>query len=150
MELKEFVKKTLTQIAAGVEESLESVRDSGGYVNPATRTNTKISNNTHFASMPNGSNVFLIDFDVAITVDDKAGTGAEAKLKVASFLSLGVGGDSENKSSSTNRISFQVPLALPVDPISENELKSRDAEQKRKSQEFENRSRNKANRDPYM
>lgn len=41
MELKDFVKEALTQIAAGVDESLLSVRESGGYVNPATRTNTK-------------------------------------------------------------------------------------------------------------
>ena len=39
----------------------------------------------------------------------------------------GGGGESGNKSSATNRISFKVPLALPVDPITEEELKKREA-----------------------
>jgi len=37
MELKEFIRETLAQIAAGVEASQIEVRDAGGYVNPAYR-----------------------------------------------------------------------------------------------------------------
>ena len=134
MELKDFVKETLTQIAQGVQESIIPVQESGGYVNPATRTNTKNTDNSHFASMPNGQNIFLVDFDVAITVEEDVGANAEAKLKVASFLSIGGGGDTSNKNSATNHISFKVPLAIPVDPISESGLKNREAEQSRKTQ----------------
>jgi hypothetical protein len=135
MELKEFVKETLTQIAAGVEESIASVRESGGYVNPATRINSKNTDNSHFASMGHGRNVFLVDFDVNVTVVEETGTNAEAKLKVASLLSLGAGGESGNKSSATNRISFKVPLALPVDPVTAEEQKNRDEAQAKRTRE---------------
>ncbi|PHS72712.1 MAG: hypothetical protein COB22_03795 [Cycloclasticus sp.] len=127
MELKEFVKETLTQISEGVQDSLASVRDSGGYVNPATRASTKTTDDSHFASMTHGRNVFLISFDVAVTVEEESGKDGHAKLKVASVFSAGGGGSKSNKSSSTNHISFKVPLALPVDPITEDELKTREA-----------------------
>lgn len=135
MELKDFVRETLTQIAQGIQESLEPVREAGGYSNPAIRTQPKTTDSSHFASMGAGRNVFLVDFDVAVSVSEEAGSNAEAKLKVASFLSLGAGGDSSKQSSATNRISFKVPLALPVDPITEEELKSREAEAAKKSRE---------------
>ena len=143
MELKDFVKETLTQIAAGIDESLETVRESGGYVNPATTINSSVTDSSHFSSMKFGRNVFLIDFDVAVTVEEETGTNAEAKLKVASLLSLGAGGESGNRSSATNRISFKIPLALPVDPITEDELKKREKEQAMIWQEHRNqRGRN--------
>jgi hypothetical protein len=84
--------------------------------------------------MQNGQQVFLVDFDVAITVEEDTGTNAHAKLKVASILSLGVGGESGNKSSATNHISFKVPMALPVDSVTQEELKKGEQEQSRKLQ----------------
>jgi hypothetical protein len=134
LELKDFVRETLTQISEGVQESLVAVRKSGGYVNPATRTNAKNTDSSHFSSMQNGQQVFLVDFDVAITVEEDTGTNAHAKLKVASILSLGVGGESGNKSSATNHISFKVPMALPVDSVTQEELKKGEQEQSRKLQ----------------
>lgn len=133
MELKDFVKETLVQIASGVEESIAAVRESGGYVNPAAKIDISKSDGSHFSSLSTGQNVFLIDFDVAVTVEENTGSNAEAKLKVASLLSLGAGGNSENKSSATNRIHFKVPLGLPVDPITSEELRNREQEQTRKT-----------------
>lgn len=133
MELKDFVKETLVQIASGVNESIAAVRESGGYVNPAAKIDISKSDGSHFSSLSTGQNVFLIDFDVAVTVEEETGTNAEAKLKVASILSLGAGGKSANKASATNRISFKIPLGLPVDPVTSEELKNREAENARKT-----------------
>lgn len=135
MDLKEFVKETLIQISAGVQESLIAVRQTGGYVNPATRINVTNTDSSHFSSMQNGRQVFLVDFDVTITVEEETGTNAQAKIKVASILSLGAGGESGNKNSAINKISFKVPMALPVDPITEEELKNREAKQAKKQKE---------------
>lgn len=44
-------------------------------------------------------------------------------------MPVGVGAELASNSSSTNRISFKVPLALPVDPITEEELKKQDIAQ---------------------
>lgn len=138
MELKDFVKETLetlVQITQGVHESIVQVRESGGYTNPAVRAKAKSPDTSHFADIGFGRNVFLVDFDVAISVEEGTGTNAGAKLNVASLLSLNAGGESANKSTATNRISFKVPLALPVDPVTEEELKKREIAQAKQLKE---------------
>jgi hypothetical protein len=122
MELKEFVKETLIQISAGVQESIEMVRDTGGYTNPAVSDSVKNGDTSHFSSMGEGQNIFLVDFDVAITVDESADASGGAKLKVAGIFSAGGDAGISSKSSSTNRVSFKIPLALPVDPTSRAEI----------------------------
>lgn len=133
MDLKDFVKATLVNIVSGVKDAQEAVRGAGGIVNPASRVH-KAADQSHFSSVEGGANVFLIEFDVAITVTEATNTGAGAKLAVASFLQLGAEGASDNAKSATNRIKFKVPLALPVDPISGKALKDKEAEEARRLQ----------------
>ena len=123
MELKDFVKETLVQIVAGVHASQEEIRQLGGIVNPATLSNNPNSP-SYFASVDSSRPVFLVDFDVAVTVAENSGTNAHAKLSVASLISLGAGGNSGNSSASTNRLAFKVPLALPVDQATFHETQS--------------------------
>jgi len=136
VELKEFIKESLIQIAEGIEAAQTEVRDCGGFVNPAHRTNSKESHQSHFGSLSNGQNIFLVDFNVAVNVAEDSGTNASAKIKVASLLELGAGGKSNNSSSASSKIEFKVPLALPVDSISEENLKAQDQQviEKRKQQ----------------
>lgn len=121
MDLKDFVKETLVQISTGVQESIEAVRESGGFTNPAATGKVKSDNSSHFGSMGEGQNVFLVDFDVAVTVDESSESSGGGKLKVAGVFSLGCEAGGVSKSSSSNRVSFKIPLALPVDPISREE-----------------------------
>lgn len=127
MELKEFIKEALVQISEGIEAAQTEVRDCGGFVNPAHRASTKTSDTSHFGAVGNGKNIFLVDFDVSISVVEGTETDAQAKLNVASLLSLGAGGKSEQNSTATNKISFKVPIALPTDSVSEEQLKDQDA-----------------------
>jgi hypothetical protein len=87
--------------------------------------------------------VFLVDFDVAIEVSESTGTNAEAGLSVASFAKLGAGGKSAKSNSTSNRISFKVPLALPLDQASQTQLKSEidQANAKVKSMNFQSEFR---------
>ena len=144
MELKDFVKETLSQIVAGVEAAQTEVRDCGGLVNPAYRPRKKEPSASHFGELDHGQNIFLIDFDVAVTVLEESGTEAKVKLNVVSLLGLGAGGESSNSNSATNKISFKVPLALPVDSVSTEKLKERDKiiEEKRRKQTEEIRQAN--------
>ena len=142
MDLKDFVKETLVQISVGVQESIEAVRESGGYANPAASGNVKSDSSSHFGSMGEGQNVFLVDFDVAVTVDDASEISGGGKLKVAGILSVGGEAGNSSKSSSTNRVSFKIPLAFPVDPISREEAKQRRSrEMKRFNEGLENLTR---------
>ncbi len=145
MELKDFVKESLIQVVTGIEEAQAEVRDCGGFVNPAHRVDVKSSNESHFGVVGRGQNVFLIDFDVAVTVVEGAGTDAKAKLNVASLLELSAGGKSNQSSSATNKISFKIPLALPTDSFSEEQLKEQEevVHAKRKRQMVRIQSQNK-------
>lgn len=145
MELKEFVKETLTQIAAGIEAAQTEVRDCGGFVNPAHRVNPKGSSEAHFGHLDTGQNIFLVNFDVAVTVVEESGAEAGAKLSVASLVSIGGGAETSSSSSATNTISFKVPLALPVDAVTEEKLKEQDEKvrekRKRQSEAIRNHNR---------
>ena len=123
MDLKEFVKETLVQITAGVRDAQTEVRKLGGIVNPATLSRTE-TGGSYFASVDDMHHVFLVDFDVAVSVAENSGTNAQAKLNVATILSLGAGGQSGNSSAATNRLTFKVPLALPLDEPTQTKLKA--------------------------
>lgn len=144
MELKEFVKETLSQVAAGIEAAQTEVRDCGGFVNPAHRVNPVNSSEAHFGVLTNGQNIFLVDFDVSVTVVEESGKSANAKLQVASLLNVGGGAESNTSNAATNRISFKVPLGLPVDVVSEEQLKEQDEKlrEKRRKQSEAIRDRN--------
>ncbi len=126
MELKEFIRETLAQIAAGVEASQIEVRDAGGYVNPAYRAEKQEHDKSHFGSLTSGQNIFLVDFDVTVTVIEATETEGKAKLNVAGILNLGTGGQSNASSTAINRINFKVPLAMPVDVVSLEALQQQD------------------------
>lgn len=121
MDLKEFVKETLIQITAGVRDAQEEVRTLGGIVNPATLSRTD-GGGAYFSTIDDIHHVFLVDFDVAVSVNENTGTNAGAKLNVATFLTLGAGGESANSSAATNRLTFKVPLALPLDKPTQAKL----------------------------
>lgn len=142
MQLDDFVKATLVQIARGVHDAQQSVRDLGGIVNPAT-LGTSPTSGAYFATVNDMHHVFLVDFDVAIEVSESTGTNAEAGLSVASFAKLGAGGKSAKSNSTSNRISFKVPLALPLDQASQTQLKSEidQANAKVKSMNFQSEFR---------
>ena len=138
MELKEFIRETLAQIAAGVEGAQTEVRDAGGFVNPAHRAGKQEQDKSHFGSLTSGQNIFLVDFDVTVTVIEATETEGKAKLSVAGFLNLGTGGQSNASSTATNRISFKVLLTMPVDAVSLEELQKQDqtiAERRRQQSE---------------
>ena len=122
MELSEFVTDTLVQITGGVKKAQEIVRKQGGYVNPAARVLPKASDQAHLTNIEDGQNVFVVDFNVGVTVTEEKGKEASAKLNVASLLNIGGGGKSEASSVAVNQISFKVPLALPVDEASRSKL----------------------------
>ena len=154
MELKEFIRETLSQIAAGVEAAQTEVRDAGGFVNPAHRVGKQEQDKSHFGALTSGQNIFLVDFDVTVSVIEGTGTEGKAKLNVASLLSLSTGGQSNASTSATNRISFKVPLAMPVDAVSAEELKQQDEElserRRKQTQAIRQQNQGVATRDGWM
>ncbi len=121
MDIKDFVKETLVEISMGVSEAQKAVNKLGGCVNPTDCHDparnigiavSKTADNTYFG-VSSQKNVFLISFDIAVSVTEETGTGAKAKLNVVNLLNLGISGESGNINSVVNRVSFKIPLALP-------------------------------------
>lgn len=111
MDLKDFVKNTLTQIVEGVIEADKELQEKGASVNP-------IGGN--FDQKQVGGRVWGFDdgitesvnFDVALTNSEKEGTSGGIGVLLGS-INLGAKGASEESVTSVTRIKFNVPLLLP-------------------------------------
>jgi hypothetical protein len=108
MELKDFIKNTLVEIATGVEEAQKELKKHrGAIVNPRI-----ISVETVAAKLPwHESNKQDVKFNVAVTATDEANAGAG--IHVANLFKAG--GDIKEINSSVSTISFYVPMILPMD-----------------------------------
>ena len=131
MDLKDFVKEALVQITEGVKESQEIIREHGGYANPATGTSSS-NIDAHIGNLKDGQSIYLVDFDISVSVTESTGINGSSKLTVASLFNLGAGVESSDSNSTLSRIAFKVPLALPVDKVSQEILQE-------ESREFQDR-----------
>ena len=95
MELKDFIKSTITQIKESVEELNEEFEEGKAIVNPlyAKSLNRSMIGRT-------GANVTDIDFDLSLSVTET--DGKEGKIGIMSSINI-----------STNRIQFTIPVMLP-------------------------------------
>lgn len=121
MDLKDFVKSSLHQIAEGIIEANEALSDTNAIVNPPDITvysetsqaygRTKSTDSTQPAS--ESRVVEKVEFDVAVTVED--GTAKDTGIKVSIMsVGLGAGRKSKTKSGSESRIRFAVPMIFPT------------------------------------
>ena len=124
MDLREFVKETLSEIALGVQDAQDTVKASGTRVNPAG-IGVGATPDSYLGLLASGETVFVVDFDVAVTASDSAEGGAGAKVQVLGLFSGKLGGSQTTASESTSRIKFKVPLSLRADPESKAELDAR-------------------------
>ena len=109
MELRDFVKEVLTQIVDGVRDAQQP--NGGAFVVPTGDGNHKYAEHPRFASSARIKST-IVDFDVAITVEDSDKAGAKAGVKVFS-VQFGAEGEIASKNSTVSRVQFAVPLLLP-------------------------------------
>jgi hypothetical protein len=107
MELKDFIKGTLTEIITAVVETQEELKSTGAEINPykygkIERTKTG-----------EGSPIYHIEFDIAVTTSDTAGAKGGIGVFVAG-LGIGTKGEMTEANTAQNRIKFQIPIALPL------------------------------------
>jgi hypothetical protein len=88
MELKDFIKKVLSDLVASVEEvRMESNRDM--HLTSTTENRT-------------------VEFDIAVTTEDATSASGKAGIKVFQIIEGGGNMQTENKNSSVSRIKFGV------------------------------------------
>lgn len=101
MELSEFVRDSLVQIASGVRSAVDEVAELGGSVNPSA----------YKAAGDAGENgVSRIEFDVQLTIGSSGSAGAKVKV----FSAFEVSAGTQIESALAHRIRFSVPLRLPA------------------------------------
>lgn len=106
MELKDFIKSTITQIKESVEELNTEFDSKDTIVNP---TFVESQNNTIEAI---GANVTNIDFDLTVSITEAA--GKEGKIGVMdSIINVGASSKTDNQNISTSKIRFTIPVMLP-------------------------------------
>lgn len=117
MNLRDFIRETLSEIADGVAEADEKVAARGGAVNPRDVVANKSGEGPYgyYAEDKKGTYrraVESIEFDVVVS----AAEGKETKGGIAIHVgAIGVGsaGKSDQSSSSQSRIKFRIPMLLP-------------------------------------
>lgn len=106
MELKEFVKETITQVVDGIIEAQKITGDKGAKVNPFEA----LSSNSTEVYMPNRSYIGLIKFEVALASSENR----EGKSGIGVWLG-GIGAGTQGKIGSKDESVTNIKFSIPVD-----------------------------------
>lgn len=119
MDLKDFIRGSLSQIVQGIIEANEAIEEKDAAVNPANvEPNQKSDGPYGWLQKPSSAMYYnraveSVNFDLVVTVTEgkktKGGVGVAAGLFV-----LGSQGKSENERASESRLRFRIPLLLPT------------------------------------
>lgn len=118
MDLKEFIKESIVQIAQGIEEANKELEESPAMVNPihvvANSDSAQAYARTRKASHDNPGTriVEKVDFDVAVVAETGEGGEIGAKLSIAS-IGIGAKGETTSMNKSESRIKFSIPMVYP-------------------------------------
>ncbi|SHI42682.1 hypothetical protein SAMN04488012_101328 [Palleronia salina] len=127
MDLKDFVKETISSIVEATNELQDEWGDQGVIVNPPVSTlapgTYKQNSSTHTFRA-----IQTIKFDVAVTASSQTGGGGKVGVKVWVF-EAGTEGEHARHHEEVSRVQFEVPLTLRP---SETETTNRDHQQAEK------------------
>lgn len=118
MEIKDFIKNTISSISEAITESQFDLEEKGVIVNPEKAV---IEKNGEKKLQGNGARyVQNLDFEILVAVDYKSESGGKGELKVAGLLNVGGGVSDENLTKNHNRIKFTIPVAFSTTPTPSN------------------------------
>lgn len=117
MDLQSFIRETIVQISKGIEDASQELQGSGAIVNPVNVSTNGNDAKIHGLIVPQDRGtmhrtVQTVAFDVGIAASEGAGTKGGIGVVVGA-IALGSQGQSDSSTSSTSRIQFTVPIALP-------------------------------------
>lgn len=115
MELKEFVKEAIVQVVEGIDEANAVLSEKTAFVASANIQTNKTYQST---VDKDGRHHYVTDmeFDVAINAQNSETKEGRGRVEILTVLNIGGKGSCENTTSSTSRIKFSLPLALPTEP----------------------------------
>ena len=110
MELRDFVTQALIEIAEGVVQAQLHIPPTGAQVNPDL---TVVPSKGESFGMVRTNPVLMVNFDVAVTASE--GTKSKGGIGVVTgIVSLGSTGTSDKSETAVSRLSFRIPLLLPI------------------------------------
>lgn len=118
MELKDFIKQTILEISTAVQEANEEAEKNGIniMVNPKNIFGNTNGERSYTLKNKDESDIRYIEeisFDVAVTTEGEKNGNLKGGIKIATF-DIGGGGSLRDKNSTISRISFMIPVALPI------------------------------------
>ena len=120
MELKDFIKSSLCQIAEAILEASEELAKTDAVVNPTRMMAHTDSSQAYGRTLADGEISKLegtrivekIEFDVAVTTEASTQVGGGIKISIAS-VGLKTAGTVEDKATADSRIKFSIPMVFP-------------------------------------
>jgi len=111
MDIKDFVKQSLMQIAESINEANVELKDKGTYV----PSGDIVGEGVLFSVIKGKeSRHFLkVEFDLAVTVSQEQNTSGGGGLSIASLANVGIKGEDKEGKVEISRIKFMIPMALP-------------------------------------
>lgn len=107
MELNNYIKTSLYSIITAISEVQESVYQSGIIIFPSTVKDNSIDKEGK-------QKLMNINFDIAVTVDSHSKNGKGMSINVVELLSGSMKSEDSKQNQSISRISFEVPIAMPI------------------------------------
>jgi len=118
MELKEFIKETILDIALAINDANKEAIEKGIdlLVNPFplfehSKGYTETYKDTN-GTQTDRKRVEMIDFDVAVTSSNTSGGELGSSISIAGFK-VGAGGEISDGLENVSRIKFQIPVSFP-------------------------------------
>lgn len=116
MELKEFIKESLSQIIDAVKETQEKYKDTNVVICPDNIQEVKsglyILDENEYDNYSSRSKVQNIDMDIAISVTEKEGN--KSGLGIAKIINAGILSENAQRNESISKIKFSIPIVLPT------------------------------------
>lgn len=116
MELKEFIKETLSQIIEAVSETQEKYKGKKVLICPddiqGKEGNNYIDNEKRYSIYNRITKVQNIEMDIAISVSEKE--GSKSGIGIAKIINAGISSESASQNASVSKIKFSIPLVLPT------------------------------------
>lgn len=111
MELRDFIKTTLTEISLGIKEAQEETKDLGVIINPSGLA----VGNQGDKYLKHGGWRYVQDIEINVAITISEIDGAKAGLGIVTgIFSGGASSSTENNNSSMSTIKFKIPVALPA------------------------------------
>ena len=116
MNIQDFIRASIVQIANGVREANQELKENGAIVNPQNLVPNNgssphygfISDTKEIARM-----VESIEFDIAVTTTESTEAGGGLSISVAA-VGMNLGGRGSDSNTSISRLKFRLPIAWPL------------------------------------